>query len=288
MDGIFLIDKPIGITSRNVCNQIGKKFHTKKVGHLGTLDPFASGVLIVAINKATKALTFLDESVKEYIATIKLGIETDSLDNTGRVIKEITPKKYSEEDIKNVLTKFKGGLKQVPPMTSAIHVNGKRLYELAHQGIEVERTARDITVYENKLISYNKETEEITVYFKVSSGTYIRTLGSDIAKELGSIGHLNKLERVGVNVFSIDECVSLEDVLSDKVSPKEVKEILSKVMDVISFNDEKVNDIKNGKIRFLDIKSNSNKILVVDSSNHEVAVYSKNKDNRFEFARGLF
>ena len=288
MDGIFLIDKPIGITSRSVCNQIGKKFHTKKVGHLGTLDPFASGVLIVAINKATKALTFLDESIKEYIATIKLGIETDSLDNTGKVIKEITPKKYSEEDIINVLTKFKGDLKQVPPMTSAIHVNGKRLYELAHQGIEVERTAREITVYENKLISYDLEKDEITVYFKVSSGTYIRTLGSDIAKELGSIGHLNKLERVGVSVFSINECVSLEDVLSDNVSPKEVKDILSKVMEVVSYNDEKVNEIKNGKIRFLDIKSNSNKILVVDFSSHEVAVYLKNKDNKFEFARGLF
>ena len=288
MDGIFFIDKPIGISSRNVCNQIGKKFHTKKVGHLGTLDPFASGLLIVAINKATKALTFLDESIKEYVATIKLGIETDTLDNTGKVIKEIKTNKYSEEDILNVLKKFKGHLKQIPPMTSAIHVNGKRLYELSHQGIEIDREARDITVYENKLISYDKDNDEITICFKVSSGTYIRTLGSDIAKELGSIGHLNKLERIGVNVFSIKECSSLEDVLNDKISPKKVKDVLSKVMDVISFNENKINDIKNGKIRYLEVESKNNRILVVDSSNNEIAVYTKNKEGKFEFTRGLF
>ena len=288
MDGIFFIDKPIGISSRNICNQIGKKFHTKKVGHLGTLDPFASGLLIVAINKATKALTFLDESIKEYVATIKLGVETDSLDNTGKVIKEIKPKKYSEEDINNVLKKFKGPIKQIPPMTSAIHVNGKRLYELAHQGIEIDRKARDITVYENKLISYDKENDEITIYFKVSSGTYIRTLGSDIAKELGSIGHLNKLERTGVNVFSIKECSSLEDVLNDKVSSKKVKDVLLKVMDVTSFNENKINDIKNGKNRYLEVESKNNKILVVDSNDNEIAVYTKNKEGKFEFTRGLF
>lgn len=288
MDGIYLVDKPVGISSRSVCNQIGKKYHTKKVGHVGTLDPFASGLLIVAVNKATKSLTFFEDSIKEYVATIKLGVKTDSLDNTGKIIKEEKPRKLSVKEIENTLAKFLGKQEQIPPMTSAIHYQGKRLYELAHEGKEVERTPRDIFIYENKLISYDENSDELTIYFKVSKGTYIRTLGVDIAHSLNQIGHLNKLVRVGVDSFSLKEASSLDDILNDKVIPFRVREVLSRYMEVVSFDEAKINDIKNGKIRYLDVNTKHNKILVLDNLNQEIAVYIRNKDKKLEFQRGLF
>ena len=286
MDQIFLIDKPVGLTSREVCNKLQKKFHTKKVGHVGTLDPFASGLLIVGVNKATKSLAFFDESIKEYIATLVLGIKTDTGDNTGKVIKEETVKSFSIKEINEVLDLFKGKLKQVPPMTSAIRVNGVRLYDLAHQGQEINRDVRDIEVFDNKLIGFDKKNGILTLFFSVSKGTYIRTLCEDIAEKLGTIGHLSALDRVGVLPFKKDESDSLEDILNDRGNPHSVNEILSRFMDVISFDETKIDDIKNGKIKYLDL--DKDRVLVTDKSNNAIAVYSKNIDNRLEFVRGLF
>ena len=147
MDGIFLIDKPIGLTSRSVCNKISRAYQNKKVGHVGTLDPFASGLLIVAMGKCTKAVTFFDESIKEYEAVIQLGKETDTLDNTGSVIKEENLKTFSLEEIEDVLKSFLGESEQIPPMTSAIKINGVKLYQLAHKGQEIDRPSRDIEIF---------------------------------------------------------------------------------------------------------------------------------------------
>ena len=283
MDGIVLINKPIELTSRKVSNIVGKTFKEKKVGHVGTLDPFASGLLIIAMGKSTKAVTFFDEAIKEYEATIKLGVETDTLDRTGVVTKKEEARTYSKEEIEEVLKSFLGKQKQIPPMTSAIHVNGKRLYELAHQGIEVEREARDIFIYELKLLSYEKD--ELRIYAKVSKGTYIRTLGSDIANKLGTIGHLTELVRTGVGPFNLQEACSLDDINH----VYSTSEILSRFIKTIVVNDEqKVLDIKNGKITIFDIEIKEDRILVVDSFNNAIAIYTRNSDGKMEFTRGLF
>lgn len=289
MDKLFFIDKPIGYTSRKICNMIQKAYQSKKVGHIGTLDPFASGLLIVAINKATKAVTFFDESIKEYVAVVKLGIETDTLDNTGKITNRCEIIEYSEEEIKEVLTSFLGPQKQLPPMTSAIHVNGKRLYEYAHKGEEISRPLRDVYIYDLKLLSYDKINGEINIYAKVSKGTYIRTLGSDIATKLKTIGHLSSLRRISVSPFDISLASSLEDVLQKRVKGYDVSEILSKIMEVFLISDSnKIEDIKNGKITYLNYNTKEDRILVVDSFNNAVAVYQKDESNKLKFVRGLF
>ncbi len=288
MDGIFLIDKPIGMTSRSVCSRISKAFKEKKVGHVGTLDPFANGLLIVATGKCTKAVTFFDEAIKEYNATIQLGKETDTLDNTGKVIKEETIKEFSDNEIEKVINSFLGKQKQIPPMTSAIHVYGRRLYEYAHEGKEIDRPSRDIEIFDLKMTSYDKKSGLLAFYCKVSKGTYVRTIGNDIAKKLGTIGYLEKLERVGVEPFTISETSSLKDVEEGKAKAYSTYEILSRFIKVCSFDDKKIEDIKNGKITYLENNLKDNRILVVDSSNNAIAIYTRNKNDRLEFTRGLF
>ena len=288
MDGIFLVNKPIGITSRSVCSKISKTFKEKKVGHVGTLDPFASGLLIVACGKCTKAVTFFDEAVKEYVATIQLGKETDTLDNTGKILKEETINEYSIDEIETALLSFLGEQKQVPPMTSAIHVNGRRLYEYAHEGKEIDRPSRDIHIYDIKMVSYDKKSGLLAFYCKVSKGTYVRTLGSDIAKKLGTIGYLEALERVGVAPFDIKETSSLEDVLEGKAKAYTTYEVLSRFINTVTFDNQKIEDIKNGKITYLELKTKDNRILVIDSNHEAIAIYTRSKDERLEFTRGLF
>ena len=283
MDGIVLINKPLELTSRKVSNIVGKTFKEKKVGHVGTLDPFASGLLIIAMGKSTKAVTFFDETIKEYVATIKLGIETDTLDRMGNIVKQVEVRTYSKDEIEKVLKSFLGNQKQIPPMTSAIHVNGKRLYELAHEGIEIDREARDIFIYDLKLISYEKD--ELKIYAKVSKGTYIRTLGSDIANKLDTVGHLIALERIGVGPFNLQEACSIDDI--NRIYS--TSEILSRFIKTIVISDEdKIKDIKNGKITIFDIDIKEDRILVVDSLNNAIAIYSRNSDGELEFTRGLF
>lgn len=288
MDGIFLLNKPVDKTSREMCNEIGRLFHTKKVGHVGTLDPFASGLLIIAVNKATKAVTFFDESVKEYEADISLGTETDTLDNTGKVIKKEQAKKHSESEIKETLKTFLGDISQTPPMTSAIRVNGKRLYEYAHEGKEVDRPSRTVHIYELELLNYDENSNLITIRAKVSKGTYIRTLGSDIAKKLGNIAHLSRLVRIGVSPFDIKETSTIEEIKSGKAKVYSVYDVLSRLMKCVEVDETKVNDIKNGKYTYLDLSTKEDRILIIDHNHNAIAVYELSDNNRYKFVRGMF
>ena len=161
MDGFIFLDKEIDITSTKEGSKIKSIFHTKKVGHVGTLDPFASGLLILGINKATKAITFFDDFTKEYIATIKLGVATDTLDLTGKEIIRKDIPNLSIDKINEVLHSFLGKSQQLPPMTSAIKINGKKLYELAHKGQEIDRPLRDIEIFNIELIDFHDD--EITL-----------------------------------------------------------------------------------------------------------------------------
>ena len=203
MDGLILIDKERNWTSRDVCNVCQKKFNTKKVGHTGTLDPFATGLLVVTINKANKICQFLDDFPKTYIASLKLGEKTTTLDLTGEIICSKNPSEHTKEEIIEVLNSFLGEIEQIPPMTSAIHYKGRKLYEYAHEGIDVEREARKVNIYDISLLDYQDDT--IVFSATVSKGTYIRVLGEDIASKLNiSTGFLSRIFKETTNQTLIE------------------------------------------------------------------------------------
>lgn len=282
MDGFFFIDKQIDWTSRDVCNKIEHLFNLKKVGHIGTLDPFATGLLIVSVNNATKAGTFIHESHKEYIATLLLGSKTDTLDNSGTIIEEKEVPNLDIDTIKNVLDSFLGEYKQIPPMTSAIKVKGVKLYDLAHQGIEIERKERTCLIKDISFISY--QNNELTFKATASKGTYIRVLGEDIAIKLNTVGHLISLRRTKIDNFDVKDALKIDELSTNNLHS--IYEILSKVLSTYIIKEEEINKIKNGVN--LKIDSNKDKLLIVDKDNNALAVYIKIKDNTYKCLRGLW
>lgn len=284
MDGFIFLDKKEGITSQKADIELKKIFNTSKVGHVGTLDPFATGLLILGVNKATKGITFFDDFDKEYIATIKLGVETDSMDIDGKEISKKEVPNLSKDKIEEVLNSFLGKSKQLPPMTSAIKINGTALYKLAHKGKEIDRPLRDIEIYEIELLNYKYD--EITFRALVSKGTYMRALGFDIAKKLGTVGHLITLRRTKVGPFSVTEASKIEDISENSL--KSTYDVLSRFSATISFDDKTIRDIKDGKIKILEGSYPSDKLLVVDSLHNVIAMYKKTNNNKHEFTRGLF
>ena len=219
MDGILLVDKPKGITSRDVVNEVVRKLKIKKVGHTGTLDPIATGVLVICVGKATKLVNYLTSTEKEYIATVELGTKTNTLDNTGNVIEEQNTNITKEEIIK-VLNSFKGKYVQEVPIYSAVKVNGKKLYEYARNKEEVELPKREVEIKNIELIGDSSYINNKTIFkFKctVSKGTYIRALINDIATRLNTIGIMIDLRRTKQGEFSIDDCISIDSLESNKL-----------------------------------------------------------------------
>ncbi len=213
MDGVVIINKPKGYTSNDIVQITKKTLKQKKVGHAGTLDPMATGVLPILIGQGTKISKYLIEHKKTYIATIKLGQKTDTADAEGTVIEQKEIKKFSKEDIIDILNSFKGKQQQKPPKYSAIKVNGKKLYEYARENEQVEIAAREIEIYGIDLIDYNEDT--ITYQVECSKGTYIRTLSEDIAQKLGTVGYMEKLTRTKVNEFELEQAIELEELEKD-------------------------------------------------------------------------
>ena len=211
MNGIILIDKPKEYTSHDVV-AIVKRISKEKVGHTGTLDPNATGVLPLLIGKATGISKYLINHDKTYIATLKLGIKTDTADGEGKVLEEKEVPALEIEDIQNALNTLIGKQEQVPPMYSAIKVNGKKLYEYARQGKEVEVQARIIEIYDTKLIEYNKEEAEVAFEISCSKGTYIRTVCEKVAANLNTVGFMKELRRIIVGKFDIAESIKIEEV----------------------------------------------------------------------------
>ena len=214
MDGLIIINKEKGISSFGVVSRVRKLFNTKKVGHCGTLDPEAMGVLPIMIGNATKVSKYLVEHDKEYCATVKFGVKTDTADEEGNVLKTDDFRLKKEDKIKYVelLKSFYGKQEQLPPMYSAIKVNGKKLYEYARNGEEIQRNARRIEIYSIRLESLNFEENEMTFYVSCSKGTYIRTLCEDIAEKFGTIGYMKRLIRTRVDSFDIDHSVKLDEL----------------------------------------------------------------------------
>lgn len=206
---IINIYKPVGWTSFDVVKKIRGITKEKKVGHGGTLDPFAEGVLIIGTGKDTKKLSAISSDYKSYMATLKLGEETNTLDVEGEIVAKSNIPKLTNKFIKNVLNDFLGKQKQIPPMFSAKKIGGKKLYELARKNIEIEREPINIDIKEIKLIDIINS--EIIFQVTSSKGTYIRVLGSDIAKALGTVGHLTKLVRQSVGEYFVEEAIKIEE-----------------------------------------------------------------------------
>ena len=212
--GFILINKPKGPTSHDIVDKLRKITKIRKIGHAGTLDPLASGLMILAIGrKATKRISQFVKLDKEYIAKIKLGADTDTYDQEGKIIKEYNVKDLEKKQIKKVLKKFKGQQEQLPPMYSAKKIKGKKLYELARKGEDIERKPSKIEIYKIKLLSYNYPDLEIKIH--CSSGTYIRSLAYDIGQELKSGAYLQELKRTKINKFKLKKAINLQDIAFD-------------------------------------------------------------------------
>ncbi|MFA5602866.1 MAG: tRNA pseudouridine(55) synthase TruB [Bacilli bacterium] len=274
MNGVLLINKPKGITSRDVVNKVSKILNIKKVGHSGTLDPMATGVLVLGIGKTTKIMDLLTSLNKEYIAEVTLGIETDTLDITGSVINE---KKFDikKEDIITVLKDFTGEYNMEVPIYSAIKVKGKKLYEYARNGKNVDLPIKKVNVYNLELIS-DLVDNKFKIKCKVSKGTYIRSLIRDIGRKLGTYATMSELERAMQGDFNIEDCFSIEDIEKGEYKLLSVKEVLN--IPKIKVTEKLLFKIKNGAIieKFFD----ENKALILDNNDNEVAIYQTyEKDN---------
>lgn len=209
--GIIIIDKSEGWTSQDVAAKLRGVFHERRVGHGGTLDPMATGVLPIFIGRATRAVEFASESSKEYIAGLKLGVITNTQDTTGEVL-ETRPVTVTREDLELVLDRFRGPIEQLPPMYSAIKINGKKLYELARKGKEVERRPRAVTIHSLEVMGQDSP-EKFSLRVGCSKGTYVRTLCHDIGQALGCGGAMSSLRRTMAAGFTLEDAVTLEQVL---------------------------------------------------------------------------
>lgn len=275
MDGIIIIDKPKDYTSRDVVNIVGKTFHTKKVGHTGTLDPLATGVLVVCVNKATKLVEMLTSLDKEYIAEFEFGTLTDTLDSTGKVIKSESI--HIEEDkLKEVLNSMIGEYPQTVPLYSAIKVDGKKLYEYARNGEEVELPVHNVNIFGLELLSidYSNDKTYARIKCHVSKGTYIRSLGNDIACKLNTNAIMTELRRTKQGEFKLEDSIKLEDLKED-TKLKSISDCLNNYHKVL-VNSNLINDIKNG--RSVPNIYDEDAVLFINEDNEAMALYMSGED----------
>ena len=277
MNGILVVNKPKGYTSRDIVNIISKKFNTKKVGHTGTLDPLAAGVLVVPIGRALKISELLAATTKEYEAEVILGYETDMLDITGKETKRNIPN-TTKEEIEKVLKTFIGKSMQEVPMYSAVKIKGKKLYEYAREGIKVIPPKKEIEIYNIELVGepqYLENIIEFKIKCSVSKGTYIRSLIRDIGYKLETFGTMKSLKRTRQGIFKLEESYSLEDIEKDNYKILKIREALPDIKITI-IDDITLKKVQNGMIlpSFFDEELS----LLVDSQDHEIAIYKK-EDN---------
>lgn len=274
-NGIVLIDKKIGNSTTKEEIPLKRIFNTKKVGHLGTLDPFASGLIICGINKGTKTFPLIEDVDKTYVATLKLGQKTSTLDLEGEVIQQKEVKQHSKKEIEDVLNSFLGEIEQIPPMYSAIKVNGTKLYELARQNIQIDIKPRKVNIKEIHLNSFTNDT--ITFTSKVSKGTYIRTLGEDIATKLNELGHLIYLRRTKVGDFKVENAKSIDNISTSDLIP--IKDVLNFIPNY-NINNDLYKYVQHGNIvtlKDLDV----DKVLFI-YNNNALALYTR-IPNSFKF-----
>lgn len=222
MDGIVIVDKPQGWTSQDVTARLRRVFGTRRIGHGGTLDPMATGVLPVFVGRATRAVEFFEHAEKTYETVLRLGTTTDTEDMTGTVLTEENVS-FTEEQLQETLAAFRGEILQIPPMYSALKVNGQKLCDLARKGKTVERQPRPITIHELTLVERGENTLRLRV--RCSKGTYIRTLCKDIGEKLGCGGCMESLRRVAAGEYTIDEAVPLQTLLDTEKPEKYLRSV---------------------------------------------------------------
>jgi len=215
LTGIVVVNKPKGITSHDVVSRVRKIFGMKRVGHAGTLDPMATGVLVMLLGKATKLFTKFEAFDKAYKATLILGMKTTTADTEGEVTQTLPYEQISRQQVESVLTQFVGQIEQVPPMVSAVKFKGKRLYELARKGIVVERQPRQIRISHLELLDFSSP--RVSLFLECSKGTYVRQLAEDVGARLGTVACIAEIERTKVGPFTIEESVQLEDLKPEHV-----------------------------------------------------------------------
>ena len=270
MNGILIVNKSEGFTSRDVVNKLSKIFNTKKIGHTGTLDPIAKGVLVVVIGKYTKLCEDLTQTYKEYIATFKLGILTDTLDITGKILdeKDVT---VTEEEIRNVIASYKCVYDQEVPIYSSVKINGRKLYEYARNGENVVLPKRKVDIKNIEVIDINKDIVKIKCL--VSKGTYIRSLIRDIGSSLNTFATMTDLIRIKQGIFDISNSYTLEDIENGNYKLINIED----VMDIcVIDNDAYLKDVTNGVKLKLDIE---NEYILFKHEGNNIALYKK--DNNY-------
>ena len=272
MNGVLVVNKPKGYTSRDIVNIISKKLNTKKVGHTGTLDPIAEGVLVVPIGRALKISELLTSEKKEYIAKVILGYETDMLDITGKEIKRNIPN-VDKDKLIEVLNSFIGKYNQAVPMYSAVKVNGRKLYEYARSNIQITPPSKIVEIYSISLLEgpiYKDDTVEFTMKCEVSKGTYIRSLIRDIAYKLSTYGTMKELIRTKQGSFLLEDAFTLEDIQKDNYKLLSIKEALPNIK-ITKIDDKTLKQVKNGMV--LDKFFEEEISLLVDKDGREIAIY---------------
>ena len=279
MNGIIVIDKPKDYTSRDIVNIVSKKLNTKKVGHTGTLDPLATGVLVLPIGRALKVSELLTSNTKEYIAEVILGYETDMLDITGTEIKRNIPSVTKEELLK-VLKSYIGKYNQEVPLYSAVKVGGRKLYEYARSGTTVIPPSKEVEVYSLELISDLKHINgavEFTIRCEVSKGTYIRSLIRDIAYSLNTYGTMKNLIRTRQGIFTLKDAYTLKDIEENNYKLLSIKECLPNIKTTV-IEEPLLTKVKNGMV--LDKFFEENMSLLLDKEGKEIAIYIASGDNK--------
>ena len=279
MNGIIVIDKPKDYTSRDIVNIVSKKLNTKKVGHTGTLDPLATGVLVLPIGRALKVSELLTSNTKEYIAEVILGYETDMLDITGTEIKRNIPN-ITKEELLKVLKSYIGKYNQEVPLYSAVKVGGRKLYEYARSGIPVTPPSKEVEVYSLELISDLKHINnivEFTIRCEVSKGTYIRSLIRDIAYSLNTYGTMKNLIRTRQGIFTLKDAYTLKDIEENNYKLLSIKECLPNIKTTV-IEEPLLTKVKNGMV--LDKFFKENMSLLLDKEGKEIAIYIASGDNK--------
>ena len=273
MNGVLLVNKEKGVTSRDVVNEVGHILGTKKIGHTGTLDPMATGVLVLCIGSSLKLVESMMNHDKEYIATILLGIETDTLDITGEVQREVVPQNITKERVVEVLKKFQGKIKQEVPKYSAIKVGGKKLYEYARAGIDVSLPVHEVEISQIELVG-DVLNNTFQIHVAVSKGTYIRSLVRDIGYALGTVAVMTDLVRTRVGKFLLEDAFSISDIKAGSYALLDPREVLD--LPVIMVDDFLLKKIKNGCVlpSFF-----SCDMVFIENSNHELVAIYQQKGN---------
>lgn len=272
MNGILIVNKPKNYTSRDIVNIISKKLNTTKVGHTGTLDPIAEGLLVVPIGRALKISELLTSEKKEYIAKVILGYETDMLDITGKEIKRNIPN-VDKDKLIEVLNSFIGKYNQEVPMYSAVKINGRKLYEYARSNIQITPPSKIVEIYSISLLEgpiYKDDTVEFTMKCEVSKGTYIRSLIRDIAYKLSTYGTMKELIRTKQGSFLLEDAFTLEDIQKDNYKLLSIKEALPNIK-ITKIDDKILKQVKNGMV--LDKFFEEEISLLVDKDGREIAIY---------------